>query len=59
MLTDTLLSYEMNPGSVFYLGYGSLIEQRDYRDDGWVLGTGRYRESQRGLFAKVSYLVRL
>ncbi len=59
VLTDTLLSYEMNPGSVFYLGYGSLIEQRDYRDDGWVLGTGRYRESQRGLFAKVSYLVRL
>jgi len=59
VLTDTLLSYEMNPGSVFYVGYGSLLEQRDYRDDGWVLGSGRYRESQRGFFAKVSYLLRL
>ena len=59
VLTDTLLSYEMNPGSVFYLGYGSLLEQRDYRDDVWVLGSGQYRESQRGFFAKVSYLVRL
>jgi hypothetical protein len=59
VLTDLLLSYELNPGSVFYLGYGSLIEQRGYRDDTWYLGEGRFRESQRGFFAKVSYLVRL
>ena len=59
ILTDTLLSYELRPGSVTYLGYGSLIEQRGYRDDGWVLGEGRLRESQRGFFAKVSYLLRL
>ena len=59
ILTDTLLSYELRPGSVTYLGYGSLIEQRGYRDDAWVLGEGRLRESQRGFFAKVSYLLRL
>jgi hypothetical protein len=59
VLTDSLLSYEMRPGSVFYIGYGSLIERRDFRDDEWVLGEGRFRESQRGFFAKVSYLVRL
>jgi hypothetical protein len=59
VLTDMLVSYEMNPGSVVYLGYGSLIERRDYLDDTWVLGQGTFRESQRSLFAKVSYLLRL
>jgi len=59
VLTDSLLSYEMRPGSVFYVGYGSLIERRDFRDDEWVLGEGRFSQSQRGVFAKVSYLVRL
>ncbi|HUR36109.1 MAG TPA: hypothetical protein VM032_20040, partial [Vicinamibacterales bacterium] len=59
VLTDTLLSYEVRPGSVFYLGYGSLIERRDFRDDTWRPGEGRFRESQRGFFAKVSYLLRL
>ncbi len=60
VLTDSLLSYELRPGSVFYVGYGSLIERREFHDDGsWVLGEGKFRESQRGLFAKVSYLVRM
>jgi hypothetical protein len=61
VLTDTLLSYEMRPGSVFYLGYGSLIERRAFRDEdqSWVQGDGAFRESQRGFFAKVSYLVRM
>jgi hypothetical protein len=59
VLTDSLLSYELRPGSVFYLGYGSLIEQRSFRDDAWVLGEGRFGQSQRGFFGKVSYLIRL
>lgn len=59
LLTDTLASYEMRPGSVFYLGYGSIAERRLFRDDGWVLGEGDFHESQRGFFAKVSYLVRM
>ena len=59
VLTDSLLSYELRPGSVFYLGYGSLIEQRAFRDDTWVLGEGAFNQSQRGFFGKVSYLFRL
>jgi hypothetical protein len=59
VLIDSLISYEVRPGSVFYLGYGSLIERRDYRDELWIPGEGTFRETQRGLFAKVSYLVRL
>ena len=59
VLTDTLASYEMRPGSVFYVGYGSLIERRAYLDGVWTRGEGEFAESQRGFFAKVSYLFRL
>jgi hypothetical protein len=59
VLTDTLASYELRPGSVFYLGYGSIAERRLFRDDEWVLGEGAFHESQRGFFAKVSYLIRM
>jgi hypothetical protein len=58
VLTDFLSSYELRPGTVFYAGYGSLIEQRDYRDDLWINGTGRYQTVRRGLFLKASYLHR-
>ncbi|MFN7916690.1 MAG: DUF5916 domain-containing protein [Vicinamibacterales bacterium] len=59
VLTDTLASYELRPGSVFYAGYGSLIEQRAFQDNRWRLGEGPFQESQRGFFAKVSYLFRM
>jgi hypothetical protein len=58
VLTDFLSSYELRPGSVFYAGYGSLIEQRAYQNDGWTTGAGRYRTTRRGLFLKASYLYR-
>jgi hypothetical protein len=58
VLTDLLLSYELNPGTVAYLGYGSLIERRDFRDNQWVAGQGEYLATQRGLLLKVSYLLR-
>lgn len=58
VLTDFLSSYEPRPGTVVYVGYGSLIEQRDYRDQQWTSGEGTYRTSQRGLFFKASYLYR-
>jgi hypothetical protein len=58
VLTDFLSSYELRPGTVFYAGYGSLIEQRDFRNDAWVTGTGRYQTTRRGLFLKASYLYR-
>jgi uncharacterized protein DUF5916/cellulose/xylan binding protein with CBM9 domain len=57
-LTDFLSSYELRPGTVFYAGYGSLIEQRDFRNDQWTTGAGRYQTTERGLFLKASYLYR-
>jgi hypothetical protein len=58
VLTDFLSSYELRPGTVVYAGYGSLIEQREFTDGDWVLGSGDYQTSQRGLFFKASYLHR-
>jgi hypothetical protein len=58
VLTDFLLSYEPNPGTVAYVGYGSLLERRDFIDGAWKLGQGSYRTSQRGLLLKLAYLVR-
>ena len=58
VLTDFLGSYELRPGTVVYLGYGSLIEQRDFDNGDWVIGHGDYHTSQRGLFFKASYLYR-
>jgi hypothetical protein len=58
VLTDFLSSYELRPGTVVYGGYGSLIERRDFIDGDWVIGSGDYRTSQRGLFFKASYLHR-
>jgi hypothetical protein len=58
VLTDFLSSYELRPGTVFYAGWGSLIEQRDYRNEAWESGAGRYQTIRRGLFLKASYLYR-
>jgi Domain of unknown function (DUF5916)/Carbohydrate family 9 binding domain-like len=58
VLTDFLASYELRPGTVVYAGYGSLIEQRGFRDGQWIAGEGNYAASQRGLFFKASYLYR-
>ncbi|MGH9308964.1 MAG: hypothetical protein ACRD1U_06300, partial [Vicinamibacterales bacterium] len=58
VLTDFLTSYELRPGTVVYAGYGSLVEQRDLLNGDWVVGSGRYETSQRGLFFKASYLHR-
>jgi hypothetical protein len=56
LLTDFLSSYEPRPGTVVYVGYGSLLERRDFLDGRWVPGEGIYRTTQRGLFLKASYL---
>jgi hypothetical protein len=58
VLTDFLSSYELRPGTVIYGGYGALFEQRDYREDQWLPGSGPYRNTRRGLFFKASYLYR-
>jgi hypothetical protein len=58
VLSDILTSYEVRPGTVFYAGYGSLIEKRDFREGAWVAGEGSYLTTTRGLFIKASYLRR-
>ena len=58
VLTDFLGSYEPNPGTVVYVGYGSLYEQQQYQNEEWINGQGNYLTTRRGLFLKASYLYR-
>jgi hypothetical protein len=59
VLTDLLASYELRPGTVAYLGYGSLIERRAWDGSTWTDDSGgRYQTSQRGFFFKASYIHR-
>ena len=58
VLTDLLASYELQPGTVAFIGYGSLYEQREYVNDEWVNGAGDYLTTRRGFFLKASYLYR-
>lgn len=57
-LTDFLGSYELAPGTVTYLGYGSLIERKDFTGAQPILGQGEYLTTRRGFFFKASYLHR-
>jgi hypothetical protein len=50
VLGDFLASYELTPGTVAHLGYGSALESVDRR---------AYTQTVRALFFKVSYLARL
>ncbi len=58
VLTDFLSSYELRPGTVVFVGYGSLIERREFVDGRWIANEGTYQTSRRGLFFKASYLHR-
>lgn len=57
MLGDFLASFTYVPGTVIYLGYGSLNESRSWVDGGWQRGvTGdRFYQTRQSLFFKVSY----
>lgn len=64
VLTDLLMSWEMNPGTIAYVGYGGLLERVE-RDspagpDGRIddAGPDPFRATARGLLFKVSYLKR-
>jgi hypothetical protein len=50
MLGDFLASYELVPGTVVHVGYGSILERAVYE---------QYRPTARGFFFKASYLARL
>jgi hypothetical protein len=58
VLTDLLGSFELIPGTVAYLGYGSSIEQREWDGHAWQPGHGDYATSRRGFFFKASYIHR-
>ena len=53
---DLLFSYQPNPGTVFFAGYGSTL--RDPVDPDDLRRTG-LRRSEDGFFLKMSYLFRM
>ncbi len=57
LLTDFLASFTYIPGTVAYLGYGSLYEKLRWDGDIYVTDE-RYLEMKRGFFFKCSYLLR-
>ena len=57
LLTDFLLSFTYIPGTVVYLGYGSIYDQV-LEDQPFVGGDEKPLELQRGFFLKLSYLFR-
>lgn len=57
LLADLLAAYTYIPGTVVYLGYGSLYKQQAWQDGVYRDARG-FLEMQRGLFFKASYLWR-
>ncbi|MBN2356060.1 carbohydrate binding family 9 domain-containing protein [candidate division KSB1 bacterium] len=57
--TDFLASFTFIPGTVLHLGYGSLYQQNDWRENEWVNQRGRFHEMKRSFFFKASYLWRV
>jgi uncharacterized protein DUF5916/cellulose/xylan binding protein with CBM9 domain len=58
ILTDMLASYELQPGTVAFAGYGSLYERADFSTGQPLYGAGDYLTTRRGFFLKASYLHR-
>jgi hypothetical protein len=58
VLVDLLGSFEPMPGTVAYVGYGSLYERRGWDGTAWLEGSGDYLTTRRGLFVKASYAKR-
>jgi hypothetical protein len=54
---DFLLSFTYIPGTVMYLGYGSLFERTAWNQTMYVAANS-YLETYRGIFFKISYLWR-
>jgi hypothetical protein len=58
LVTDFLASFTYVPGTVIYLGYGSLYERLKWDSDMYV-SDDRFLEMKRGFFFKCSYLFRI
>jgi len=57
VLTDLLASFTLIPGTVLHVGYGSLHENLEWKDDEWHSGTelAKYYQTSQSLFIKASY----
>ena len=60
MMTDLLASFTLIPGTVMHLGYGSLHEKLEWKDNQWIDDSihRKYYQRSRSLFFKASYLHR-
>jgi hypothetical protein len=58
ILTDFLASWELRPGTVAFVGYGSLVERQEWNGQVATPGVGPYRTTERGFFLKASYIHR-
>lgn len=58
VLTDFLLSYEVNPGTIAYVGYGGLFHRLAEDGTGATGPDLPFTATDRGLLLKLSYLVR-
>ena len=61
VLSDILASFTLIPGTVVHLGYGSMHNKQEWKNNEWVTDTnhGLYYQSARSLFFKVSYLFQM
>lgn len=60
VLTDLLLSYQLNPQTVFHIGYGSLHETKSWHDGEWsdLDDLAQYYQTRQSLFIKGSYQIK-
>lgn len=61
VLTDILASFTYIPGTVVYLGYGSLHENLGWENNKWNTGvaSAEYYQTTQSVFLKASYLFQL
>lgn len=60
LLTDFLISFTYVPGTVMHIGYGALYQRTEWDENKYrYIDNNRFREAQRGLFFKISYLWRM
>ncbi len=59
ILTDFLASFTLIPGTVVQLGYGGLYEKKSWFNNQWNYNEGKYLNTEKGVFFKISYLWRL
>jgi hypothetical protein len=55
LMTDFLASFTLIPGTVFYIGYGGLYENRQWQNNEWQYRVGNLLDVKRTFFLKASY----